>query len=498
MPSVNITFYQFEKRSNSTLQPTGEGELFQCQIFDPCSMISPKIKLSFPSGAGNPTLWNYAYIGDFTRYYFVRDWTWENGLWVADLVEDCLTSWKNYIYNSTQYVLRAASTFNPTVVDTVFPAASQPGYEIVTGANPWTDNINNGTFVLSVIGSGVQGFGAASYYSLSNVAFNSLRSALLSNIDYLNISTDEISQELSKALFNPYQYIVSATWFPRAGMFQNAGMVTSSIATGWWDMSISGSAYFIDESSDTYTIYQTFRLPKHPQASERGRWLNAPPYMSYTLYMPPFGEIVLDGAILVTASEIFTTIVIDAYTGLAHLYVSLDDPAGGMPGNIISTTSAQVGVTVPLAQIAYNPIEAADNIVPLAVAGAVQGLFSIGGSAEINTDNVFQNVQNALVAMGSGVANGIGDALSHKYSTVQYKGAPGTVSTYKGNTYLAARYFQLVADNNEDFGRPLCTRRQLGTLRGFVQCADADIALPATAQEIEAVKKALINGFFME
>lgn len=376
MPHVNIRFYQFEKRTNSTLQPTGEGELFQCQIFDPCSMISPRIKLSFPSGAGNPTLWNYAYIGDFTRYYFVRDWTWENGLWVADLVEDCLTSWKNYIYNSTQYVLRAASTFNPTVVDTVFPAASQPGYEIVTGANPWTDNINNGTFVLSVIGSGVQGFGAASYYSLSNVAFNSLRSALLSNIDYLNISTDEISQELSKALFNPYQYIVSATWFPRAGMFQNAGMVTSSIATGWWDMSISGSAYFIDESSDTYTIYQTFRLPKHPQASERGRWLNAPPYMSYTLYMPPFGEIVLDGAILVTASEIFTTIVIDAYTGLAHLYVSLDDPAGGMPGNIISTTSAQVGVTVPLAQIAYNPIEAADNIVPLAIAGRCRG-FSV-------------------------------------------------------------------------------------------------------------------------
>ena len=74
MPSVNITFYQFEKRSNSTLQPSGGGTTYACQIFDPCSVLTPRIKLSFPSGAGNPTLWNYAYIGDFTRYYFVRDW----------------------------------------------------------------------------------------------------------------------------------------------------------------------------------------------------------------------------------------------------------------------------------------------------------------------------------------------------------------------------------------------------------------------------------------
>lgn len=503
MPSVNITFYQFEKRSNSTRQPSGGGTTYACQIFDPCSVLTPRIKLSFPSGAGNPTLWNYAYIGDFTRFYFVRDWTWENGLWVARLVEDVLATWRENIRDSTQYVVRAASRWNSRVVDTVFPARASIQSVVRTQPNPWTDNINDGTFVLSVISAGTNGFGATSYYSMSTQAFNSLRNALLSDIDYLSISSEEISQELSKALFNPYQYIVSATWFPRSGLFQNAGFVTSEIGVGWWSLSINGSAFFIDSSANKFQLTQEFELPKHPQAGERGAWLNSPPYTTYILNIAPFGEIALDGSLLMDSSAVYAKIVVDAYTGYAFLYVSIDNPGNGMPTNVLAQRAAQVGVSVPLAQIAYSPPSSGSDLIGTSIAGALQGVLNVGESTPTDfTGNLVRDalsgVTSAIGGVVSGVANGIGNALENRYVTSQYKGSTGTVAGYSTQMYLIARHQYLVDDNQEDFGRPLCTRIQLSQLNGYVQCADPDIRLAASADEIDAVRKYLINGFFME
>ena len=63
---------------------------------------------------------------------------------------------------------------------------------------------------------------------------------------------------------------------------------------------------------------------------------------------------------------------------------------------------------------------------------------------------------------------------------------------------MVARFKILVDDNNADHGRPLCQRVQLSTIPGFIMVDDPDLALPATAAEIDSVKSFLRNGFFLE
>lgn len=487
--AINIVFYQFEKRVNSTKQPTG-GTSFSCEINANSDLLSPQIELNFvgSGGTGNPTLYNYCFIDDFTRYYFVKSWTWAPGKWIAELVVDVLASYRQQIGNATEYVLRSAATYNGNVIDAAYPALAGAGNIVSVGDSQWVNTVQGGTFVLAVIGSGVNGFGATSFYSMGNTEFRSLCSALLSNVEYLNISAEEISENLSKALFNPYQYLVSAMWFPAGSAFRNPGLVTSSISVGWWDLSISGSAYFIDDNSNSSVVTMSFNVPKHPQAAERGAWLNASNYSEYTLYIPPFGEIPIDGNLIDGAGTIYAQTRIDAYTGAGLLFVSTDNPGSGQAQNIIVTRSAQVGVPVSLAQIAYQPVDSVGEIISsgiTALAGAVEGFLS-GGKNQTPEEAA----ANAL--------SGAGDAMQHRFSEGKYKGSCGTVAVYDTAPYLQLHYMNLVQDDNTHRGRPLMEPRRLADLPGYILVSDPDIELAATKSEIEAVRNYMASGFYYE
>ena len=64
--------------------------------------------------------------------------------------------------------------------------------------------------------------------------------------------------------------------------------------------------------------------------------------------------------------------------------------------------------------------------------------------------------------------------------------------------YMVARFKIIADDNNEDHGRPLCQRVRLFSIPGFIMVDDPDLALTATATEIDSVKSYMKNGFFLE
>ena len=71
---MQVNLYTFSKRENSTKQPTAStATAFTCVLKDASGVLAPTIKLD-PT-IGNPRSYNYAYIADFGRYYYVRDWT---------------------------------------------------------------------------------------------------------------------------------------------------------------------------------------------------------------------------------------------------------------------------------------------------------------------------------------------------------------------------------------------------------------------------------------
>ena len=99
---MNVTFYTFSKRVNSTAQPVS-GTDYTVILKEPSSVISPRLDLIW-SGTGSPTAFNYAYISDFGRYYWVTNWEYHDRKWTCSLTVDELASWKTEIWSSGKYV----------------------------------------------------------------------------------------------------------------------------------------------------------------------------------------------------------------------------------------------------------------------------------------------------------------------------------------------------------------------------------------------------------
>ena len=59
--SFSATFYTFQKRINSTKQPSGSGTSYDVILKDGCSIINPELQLDLGLGS-SPATYNYCYI----------------------------------------------------------------------------------------------------------------------------------------------------------------------------------------------------------------------------------------------------------------------------------------------------------------------------------------------------------------------------------------------------------------------------------------------------
>lgn len=471
---MQATFYQFAKRTNSTKRPSG-GQEFGIDLKAPCNIIDPEVKIATQS---DPTGYNYCYLPTFSRYYWVKNWTYVDGLWNASLTVDTLASYRDEIGYSTEYVVRSSAKFDPKIADNLYPTkATITTRTIYANSTPFTDDPESGSqgfFVVAVNAPGYVSFGGAIYFAMSGTTFQKLMAALLQNTDYLDISAEEISSNLTKALFNPIQYISKAFWIPCG----NAAIGTpiTAIPVGWWKMQNVGNAYVIQNTNDKNVFTFSISTPHHPQHITRGVYTDGAPYSEYTLYCPPFGEIKLNANLFVLQSTLYCRLTVDYRTGDAILDLSFNKDFN----TIFFSTSGNVSVPVQLAQITTN----------------VNELASLGGLIQTAVGAVAGGIESFFG--GGDVINGIASGAQQMTVSSQSKGGVASVAKYGITPYLTGAFYDLVDDNNEDHGRPLCQTVQLFSIPGFMMVDDPDIALPATAAEIDSVKSYMKNGFFLE
>ena len=471
---MQATFYQFAKRTNSTKRPSG-GQEFGIDLKAPCNIIDPEIKIATQS---DPTGYNYCYLPTFSRYYWVKNWTYSDGLWNASLTVDTLASYREQIGYSTEYVVRSSAKFDPKIADNLYPTkATITTRTLYANSTPFTDDPESGSqgfFVVAVNAPGYVSFGGAIYLAMSGTTFQKLMAALLQNTDYLDISAEEISSNLTKALFNPIQYISKAFWIPCG----NAAIGTpiTEIPVGWWKMQNVGNAYVIQNTNDKNVFTFSISTPHHPQHITRGVYTDGAPYSEYTLYCPPFGEIKLNANLFVLQSTLYCRLTVDYRTGDAILDLSFNKDFN----TIFFSTSGNVSVPVQLAQITTN----------------VNELASLGGLIQTAVGAIAGGIQSFFG--GGDVINGIASGAQQMTVSSQSKGGVASVAKYGITPYLTGAFYDLVDDNNEDHGRPLCQKVQLFSIPGFMMVDDPDIALPATAAEIDSVKSYMKNGFFLE
>lgn len=469
---MDCYFYTFSKRPNSTALP-GAGTKFEVQLKAPTDIIAPKIAITMPNGT--PVAYNYCNIPDFGRMYFISNWTYNaGGIWVASLSEDVLASWREQIGATTQYVLRSSAQSDGTISDSRYPATSAVQTAQQSFQGMFSETIGGGFFVFGFISKNPNSIGAISYVIMSPSNAKVLASKLLTNVSYLDIDNTEISDSLTKTLFNPYQYIVSCNYFP----FDPADIVAhlplvSSIDVGWW--SIDVPCWILGEDNNNVSVTATVSIPKHPQAAARGEYCNTAPYSEYAVYYQPYGVIPIEGGKIWAASSISLTSTVDLFTGDAVLRIKTD------AGNMVAERSENLAVSIPLANISMQ------------IPASTGSLIQTGAAA------LFAGAQALISGQGiAGAASGIMDAAQATNADVASKGATGSTIAFDMAPYLVARFSILVDDNNEDAGRPLCKRVNISTIPGFIMVYDPDVSLPATQSELDAIRAYMAGGFFYE
>lgn len=469
--ALNVTLYEFKKRENSTKRPDASvtQKTHEARLKATTSLLHPVLTFDFTL-KGNPSFYNYAYISDFgNRYYYIRDWTVEEGhIWRAQLDVDPLASWKNSIGESTQYVLRSSADYDGGITDTLYPAKNAVTTALSILENPFTLDLAQGTYVVGIVNNADGGIGAAHYYIFSQNTFNKLCAYLLGDPSWTGIT--DISNDLTKALLNPMQYIVSCNWFPLA-LPGSDGL--SAIPVGWWSIPVAGAKI------PTYTVASakgTLTIPKHPQAT-RGSYLNGSPYTKYQLFYPGIGYISLPANNLANDEKIRTELQIDIIANTARLSVISGNPDSAEP---ISVTYGQIGVPIQLSQMSTSFFQNLGGVVQSAAQFATS--YSTGN----------------IAGMITGGLSAIGNALDASYPDVSISGLNGSLLALKTNIILKATFYNIADEDNADKGRPLCKTKELSTLPGYQLISHADIAIAGTSEENRAIKNYLESGYFYE
>lgn len=542
---INIYLYEWSKKMNSTAVPPLPEDIpnrcieLDIEFKDVTNMFTPEIIVSTGIFLNeNPMPYTYCWIPAFERYYFVRSWSWVLGRWEASLEIDTLASFRTDIGRQMAYVLRASAARNPDVMDTKYfsiGTAASSSYQAKSFPNvysPWNTNIYSakiyeGFFLLSVVNNDINAVGAVSHYAVEPRVMAEIFSKLYSSPSWMNITDGNISQDLQKMLINPIQYITRLMWIP-TGLDTSGLTGVSTLPYGWWSVSLtSGVVYRLSQARVKITVPLSFPIQRHPQFKQaETRYLQMSPYTEISMYYPPFGFLKLDGSKLYGCSSIETEVRLDVITGAGTLIVS------GSGGGTIYATTAQVGVPISIAQMAVDMSRIQQQSTWIGSAGIAMATGGLQHTAEKAVNGFTQGVMNflnhpvqsikegwnklmsmettdllpaakeaaapLLNSMASTAAD-IGSAALASSGVCESKGSTGGFAALTEQCFIQWYFLKMCETDPEHYGYPLCERRVISTLPGFILCAnEGSLQLNATPAERQIIIAYMCSGFYYE
>lgn len=501
--AFNVNFWTFSKKERSTAQPTGTGTVYSCTANEPLDLLAPVISLKLALNTSSPpTVYNYARIANFSRYYWVTGWEIRDGLWWASLRVDALASWKSQIGSSSVYVYRSSFSYSLRLTDSMYPqlvtprrlTVSLPKCWTVGGANDPGDLKNSCTIVAGIVSGN-----STKYYAFAPAQWRIFYTALFSQAYYNAVLGEFGATEYpeAKVAINPLQYITSALLIPwgiGASRFQiDYVSAVNSIMVG--NVSVTGSptaftAYSLtDEISDPWTWYVQIGSDFwHPQADARGDWLNYSPFTEYLLFFPPVGEIPLDPAIVAGSEYIRFYMYTDFKSGTGMLEVIAD--YGSSKTRILTRVEFSLGSSIQLSNVLTPGVNAANQAwydMASDMTGALGGM----GSA-------FNQLKKIVPVAGSMWENGIQSAIHGSTPHLSTSGKFGSLASMGGSPRIDVTQWYLAGDDLNDKGRPLCEIRQISAIPGYITGDPDSLAIACTDPELSDIRNSVASGFYYE
>lgn len=511
-----ITLYNFNKKANSTALPEIVGSSYNCLIKNVDSILTPVVELADTKGTNQIPLFNYAYIPEFKRYYYIDDISYSVGTWSISMHCDVLGTYRDDIFNSRQYVNRSASSYDTSIVDSLYLTKEmtsgtefahyyytneQYGNDYVrvkrasgtTGTEKFFNvSFTQGCFMVGIVGDNTAG---VTYYAFTNSGFNEFISSAMT---FTPSDMSDVSNGVANAIFNPIQYITSVRWFPVSPFYTST---EKDIVIGGYQLptlTIGGYAVNVDEI-DRY--YVPITIPKHPDSSDRP-YLDLSPFTELNLYFQPFGCIPIDTTKVFNSSTVNCEIAVDYCGGSCVFNVYKGGDTVWDTYGLLYTMSMDYGVQLPIsslvldwkAGLGISALSWLKNVLP---SNASQSENAWSYLPEYARNRLRQGESSNTEVLDKAM-----DLTSSALGQLSTVGSSGSFLAYMQNRpELMGWYKTTVNEDIQRFGRPLCQVVRLDSLSGYCICMNATMVFSIgnpTKEEYNAVVGYLNSGVYLE
>lgn len=465
---MNVVFYNLAKRNNSTKLPTG-GVTIPCALKDACSVVSPVLEIKT---ATKPD-YNYAYISDFGRYYYVTEWIYDKGIWNCSLSVDVLTSWRDEIKSTKAQVLFSSSLYDLDVID-----------NRVASIGTYRRKSYTADFAGTLTGQNVTPSGTFAINALSNTSTWATGTTTSYFMTYQQMQlfarelvTPSVWEGLKQFFNNPMDGITECYYIPLD-------------ISKFIDLTVDGAVQIGDYTFPTATakkaISTNFALRSYTTSIDIP-WLyddfrRLAPYTELTMFVPFCGAKPINPEMVYDIDKLFIDYSVDIVTGNIQAIVYNKE-------ELLEEFSGNCKITLPVGQT-QSRVES--------VIGATGGaITAIAGFASGN------------VALG---ATGVLSAISSVITPASVKttgGMSGTIlGAILGNDLVRWQKFRLSATSRDTADEPENMRAVVGNalnrvttlsnLTGYAQCYGASVNAPATIGEITSINDYLNSGIYIE
>lgn len=470
---MTVKFWNFSKRINSTARPSDPAlaEL-SCRLKDDTSIHDPVLQI-----ATNNFGYEYAYISDFGKYYFVRDVvSIGNNLVEYHLTEDPLATYRTEIGNTYAHVVYSSLNYDESVIDPRISVKNRRHIE-TSGGPTSTYQVfpsSGGWYILSVFNdkyvSGGSTAGVACSYALGDDSMAAVR-RWLGNASTITAIDNFLGGD-------PLRSIFSCIWVPYD--LSNAGVSSSYIdICGQTNPDLLTECRWLYEfSRKTHTI----SVPCHLRYLD---FRATEPYTSGNIYLPGVGLVNLNMGDWINSNYINVEYTIEHITGNMRYFLKTDD------GEIIHTIDCCVASQCPLGQSTINAGTVLSGIAGTSAgAAALAGGVATGGAGAVSGAlSMLAGIANTALAANkreTTLSGAIGGRLAQTQPYIQHTEFSVDTEDPGAVAYIAER------------GRPYFGVAQISSLSGYVQCEGASINCAASAVEKEEINQMLNSGFYYE
>lgn len=472
--AITITLYsKFQKRVNSTKQPSGDNRPFTVTLKDDTSRYYPVFDLHTGYNISQ-----FNYVEWDGRYYYVKDIIYyRHNSYYLQCEVDVMASWKANIIATTAFVERSASTYNKWLIDPLLPNIQQDSlsYTTVSQIAAFLDSpadISNGTYIVQL--AGVNSTNASitpstQCFVLSASDLATVNKVLMSNSETLS---DEINLLFGGQLTNA---IIDVKYFPLkysqvAFQGTSSEMKIGNVSLGTYTaLSFGGVRGSIDITfNNEYTDYRAASCVK------------------YFVHLPNVGEIELQPVTIASHPLWTVKYYIDFLAGTITYRIVPRNFSDGNYGDTNCIYSATTNISASIATSTYNANKVGSlyntvktGILRMINASILTSAKDIGGQWTIPTD-----LFSAAQEMGSAGVNNGGYALI----------CDSRVTTRSEYVNTSAQPSSIA----NTAGRPCYQQVVLSSLSGYVKTIGASVAADAPQEFLDFMNNTLDGGAYIE